>query len=170
MLPPACPKARQTRPAPIRGAGLTTFLLTGVLSALLLLGAVSCGHPPDDDPDAELKEALGLEADEELYRIVLGGRGRSEHLVPPRLEVPRDAIVAMVTVDRRVHTISFLPDSLSPEAEAFLRETNQMQSPPLLEQGSRFVVSFRDAPPGRYPFVSESHGGSASGVIVIGGV
>ncbi|MFG1691014.1 hypothetical protein ACGF5M_02460 [Gemmatimonadota bacterium] len=145
------------------------FLQVGGGALLLFLSATACGNPPEAGPDAELRETLGLDSDEELYRIVLGGKGRREHLVPTRLEIPQGGIVVIVTVDRRVHTVTFLQDSLSAEAAAFLSETNQMQSPPLLEQGSRFVVSFREAPPGRYPFVSEGHGGTASGIIVIGG-
>lgn len=169
MLPQAHPRACFMRPAPRFGAGLLPFLKVGGGTILLLLCSTTCGSSPETDPNAELLEALGLDRDEELYRIVLGGQGRMEHLVPTRLEIPQGAIVEIVTVDRRIHTVTFLPDSLSPEAEAFLRETNQMQSPPLLERGSRFVISFRDAPPGRYAFVSEGHGGTASGIIVIGG-
>jgi plastocyanin len=145
------------------------FLQVGGGALLLFLSSTTCGGAPETGPDVELREALGLESDEELHRIVLGGQGRREHLVPTRLEIPQGAIVEIVTVDRRVHTVTFLRDSLSSEAAAFLTETNQMQSPPLLEQGSRFVISFRGAPPGRYPFVSEGHGGTASGIIVVEG-
>ena len=157
------------RPASRFGAGLLPFLKIGGGVLLLFLSSTTCGGTPETGPDVELREALGLESDEELYRIVLGGQGRMEHLVPTRLEIPQGAIVEIVTVDRRVHTVTFLQDSLSPQAAAFLTETNQMQSPPLLEQGSRFVISFREAPPGRYHFVSEGHGGTASGIIVIEG-
>ena len=169
MLPRARRRARRVRPAPRFGAGLLPFLQVGGGALLLFLSTTTCGGTPETGPDAELREALGLDSGEELHRIVLGGQGRTEHLVPTRLEIPQGAIVEIVTVDRRIHTVTFLTDSLSPEAEAFLRETNQMQSPPLLERGSRFVISFRDAPPGRYAFVSEGHGGTASGIIVIGG-
>jgi len=169
MLLRDCPRARRLRPAPRLGAGLRPFLRFGGGTILLILCSTTCGSPPETDSNAELREALGLDRDEELHRIVLGGQGRMEHLVPTRLEIPQGAIVEIVTVDRRIHTVTFLSDSLSPEAAAFLRETNQMQSPPLLERGSRFVISFRKAPPGRYPFVSEGHGGTASGIIVIGG-
>lgn len=169
MLPRAHPRVRRRRPAPRFGAGLLPFLKVGGGTILFLLCSTTCGGSPETGPDADLREALGLDSDEELYRIVLGGQGRMEHLVPTRLEIPQGAIVEIVTVDRRIHTVTFPPDSLSPETEAFLRETNQMQSPPLLERGSRFVISFREAPPGRYPFVSEGHGGTASGIIVIGG-
>jgi plastocyanin len=80
---------------------------------------------------------------------------------------PGDA-VEFFTVDHRVHTVTFLLDSLAPEVRSFLENSGQTASPVLVEQGSRFVVRLGDAPPGRYIFVSEGHGGRARGSVEVG--
>lgn len=141
----------------------------------LLAFAVAAGCVPDGDteevrdPHRDLRERLGLADDRPIHRIVLGGRGAREHVVPPRLTVEPGAVVDFVTVDGRIHTVSFVDDSLSTEARSFLRGTRQTASPPLLDQGARFVVDLEGAPPGRYPFRSEGPGGDARGEIVVAG-
>ena len=72
-----------------------------------------------------------------------------------------------VTLDPRVHTVSFVPDSLSPEAFEYLADTGQLQGPPLLARGNRFLVDFRNAPAGRYVFSSASHGDPVFGSITV---
>lgn len=89
-------------------------------------------------------------------------------MVPPRIELGPGDVVQFFTVDGRVHTVRFPEDSLGPARAAFLRRTGQLESPPLVERGARFVVIFRDAPPGRYPFRSDGSGGVAWGVLVVG--
>ncbi|MGW8267822.1 MAG: hypothetical protein ACWGSQ_15760 [Longimicrobiales bacterium] len=121
--------------------------------------------PPD--PEVEGARALGLEGGARLHRVILGGRGSEEHLLPARTRaVPGDA-VEFVTVDHRVHNLSFPPDSLTPEALNFLTSTAQESIPPLLHRGNRFILRLSGAPVGRLPFVSEGHGGTAYGVIEV---
>ena len=72
------------------------------------------------------------------------------------------------TVDHRVHTLSFVADSLPQEIRTFLEATGQMASPPLVSRGSRFILRLQNAPIGRYLFVSEGHGGVARGVVEVG--
>lgn len=146
----------------------------GLAVALALsLGACADEEPPGGeppaDPEAELRWRLGIEDDVSIHRVSLGGRGSSEHVVPARLEIEPGDVVEFVTVDGRVHTVRFFADSLSAAAAEFLRRTDQMQSPPLLERGARFVLTFRDAPSGRYPFRSDGGGGSSRGVVVVDG-
>lgn len=121
------------------------------------------------DPYGDLRERLGLADDRPIHRIVLGGRGAREHVVPPRLTVEPGAVIDFVTVDGRVHTVSFVDDSLSAQVRSFLRRTGQTASPPLLDRGARFVVDLDGAPAGRYPFRSEGPGGHARGEIVVSG-
>ena len=90
-----------------------------------------------------------------------------EHIVPPHLEIETGEWVQFVTLDRRVHTLSFVPDSLSLEALEYLTDTGQLEGPPLLALGSRFLVDFRDAPAGRYVFSSESHGDPVFGSVTV---
>jgi hypothetical protein len=73
--------------------------------------------------------------------------------------------VEFATVDHRLHWVTFPPDSLPPPLAAYLAATGQGESPPLHSRGSRFIILLEGAPPGRYPFVSQGHGGIAHGVI-----
>lgn len=146
----------------MRGAGLLAFLL-------LVLGMTGCGSSREEIPDAELERAraLGLPSGARLYRVTLGGRGAREHVVPTLITVRPGDGVEFFTADHRVHTVTFLPDSLTPAAHVFLESSGQLRSPPLVARGTRFILRFQDAPPGRYPFVSEGHGGTAHGVVVV---
>lgn len=149
---------------------LPVVLLAPLLLAALLLPA-ACGGEPDGgsaDPHRELRARLNLDADREVHRIALGGRGAEEHVAPTRLNVGPSAVVEFLTVDGRIHTVSFPEDSLPLDAVLFLRRTSQLRSPPLVDRGSRFVLDFEDAPSARYRFLSEGPGGEAWGVIVVG--
>ena len=135
---------------------------------LLLLAVTSCrGVPREYRPDEALRQELGLTDKDEVHRVTLTG-GETEVLDPVETEVPAGAWVEFVTADGRVHEVHFEADSLGAEARAFLERTDQMSSPPLVNEGERFVVSFRDAPQGRYPFRAEGNQGPARGVVVVG--
>jgi plastocyanin len=136
---------------------------------LLAVLLVACGPGPDSGPDPELEgaRAAGLEDGARLRRVILGGRGSEEHVLPLRIRAAPGDGVEFVTVDHRVHLVSFPPDSLFPEGAAFLDSTEQGMSPPLLYRGSRFILRLEGAPSGRYPFVSQGHGGVAHGVIEV---
>lgn len=149
-------------------------LLRPLLGALLLAGllpSAGCGEGTGEsaDPHRELRERLDLDADREIHRVSLGGRGAEEHVVPSRLRVGPRAVVEFVAVDGRVHTVSFAEDSLAPDAARFLRRTSQLRSPPLVDRGARFVLSFQGAPGGRYPYRIEGPGGEAWGAILVEG-
>lgn len=160
------------RPAsPPGGAGLVIWIgaWAGGLATLLLVVLVACdpGGRQESTSSASAARApeLGLAEDAELHRVTLGGRGAEEHAVPSRLDVRPGDAVEFHTVDHRVHTVEFPVDSLSAEHRAFLEESRQRASPPLVRRGTRFLVLWEGAPPGRYPFVSRGHGGAAWGVI-----
>jgi plastocyanin len=137
-------------------------------AALLLVLGAACGRsvPPADRPDEVLRTQLGLTDKDEVHRVTLTG-GNTEVLDPVQTTVPVGAWVEFVTGDGRVHQVSFEADSLGAEARAFLERTDQMASPPLVNEGQRFVVSFHDAPQGRYPFRAEGNGGPTHGVVVV---
>ena len=150
------------RPVTQRGAGLLLFL---ILSGT----AEGCGGPVDgrDSLSNEEARALGLRPGVQLHRVTLGGRGAEEHAVPTRVQASPGDGVEFLTVDHRVHTLEFVTDSLSREVREFLESTGQLASPPLVSRGSRFMLRLQDAPPGRYLFLSEGHGGQARGVIEV---
>jgi len=126
-------RRERRRPASLPGAGL--FLLLALVTA-------GCSDSPEAGPDQEVlgARALGLADGARLHRVILGGRGSDEHVLPARIRASRGDGVEFVTVDHRVHTVWFPPDSLAAEALAFLISTEQEESPPLLRRGSRFVL------------------------------
>jgi plastocyanin len=157
------------RPVPSTGAGLLPFLFFVLFPAVSFCLSGCVGSETDaTGGDAELLEAMGLSPRARLHRITLGGRGAQEHAVPTLIQASPGDGVEFLTVDHRVHTVSFPADSLSPEVRLFLSESGQRSSPPLVSRGSRFILNLQNAPPGRYPFVSEGHGGRAGGVVQVG--
>ena len=86
---------------------------------------------------------------------------------PREVTVPQDAYVEFVTTDSWVHEVRFELDSLDGPARDFLERTDQRDSPPMVNADSRFVVSMRGAPTGRYPFRVEGNGTPVSGAVVV---
>ena len=150
------------KPASYPGAG---FFLT-IFLGLMALGCQGVSADPEA-LSAEEARALGLPEGTRLHRITLGGRGAQEHAVPTLTQASPGDAVEFRTADHRVHTLSFLEDSLSVGIRDFLRSTGQMASPPLVSRGTRFILSLQNAPLGRYPYISEGHGGEARGVIEV---
>lgn len=149
--------------------GLSGRGILALVFVLVLL--VGCGGDDREeavDPHRDLRERLGLDDDRDIHRVTLGGRGAEEHVAPAHLRVGARAIVEFLTVDGRVHTVSFPEDSLPLDAALFLERTSQLRSPPLVDRGSRFVLTLEGAPSGRYVFRSEGTGGEAWGVIRVG--
>jgi len=136
---------------------------------LILLAALGACERKDAtlQPDTVLRDSLGLGDEDRVHVVRLSSPGNRELIEPPTLEVRPGDYVEFLTADRRVHAVTFLVDSLSPPAAAFLREHSQESSPPLIEPESRFLVTFEDAPPGRYPFVLSGNGTEARGAIVV---
>ena len=128
-----------------------------------------CGIEPKTPP--EVPEEAVTDPHAEIAAIAqviqLSGGRDVEHVVPPHLEIGMGEWVQFVTLDRRVHTVSFVSDSLSPEVFEYLADTGQLRGPPLLARGSRFLVDFRTAPPGRYVFSSVSHGDPVFGSVTV---
>ncbi len=149
-------------PAP-RGRGALTAILTLSLIAVI----VGCDGEPEDPRTSELREFLSIGSGPAVHWVQLGGEGAREWVRPDRLEVEPGDVVAFETADWRVHTLAFQTDSLPPAAARFLVQTGQAAAPPLVSLGSRFVVTFADAPEGLYPFRAEAGGGSTDGVIVV---
>lgn len=109
---------------------------------------------------------LGLSLADRVHRVRLSG-GDMERAEPAETEVEPGAYVEFFTTDGLVHEVVFIADSLNAEQWAFLERTDQVASPPLLELGSRYVLAFASAPPGRYPFVLEGNGRPGRGAITV---
>jgi len=139
------------------------------LWALACLAVVGCGIETKAPVEEVAEESTDpySEIAAVAQAVQLSGGRDVEHVVPPHLEIELGEWVQFVSLDRRVHTVSFVPDSLSPEALVYLVDTGQLEGPPLLALGSRFLVDFREAPAGRYVFSSTSHGDPAFGSITV---
>ena len=140
-----------------------------VLIPLLVLcsAAAACGPTNENPPDQLLRDSLGLQETDQVFRVTVSASDNRERPRPPEVRVPPGTFVEFVTTDRRLHTVSFLLDSIPRASADFLTSSGQDRSPPLLELGARFVVSFRDAPPGRYPYRVEGNGEPGRGVVIV---
>lgn len=120
-------------------------------------------------PDVLLRDSLGLGEDDRVHRVGLGSDDNRERVEPVQVTVRPGDYVEFVTQDRRVHAVAFLLDSLTAPAAAFLRDSGQEGSPPMVDAGTRFVVSFARAPLGVYPFVVTGNGEPGRGTVVVAG-
>ena len=84
-----------------------------------------------------------------------GGRGS---FAPSEVEVSVGDVVRFATADGQPHAIVFEPDSAARAQTAFLQQSNQLRSPPLLGPGARWIVSLESAPTGTLPFRCLNHG------------
>lgn len=134
--------------------------------AVIGAGCRQAEAPAEFRPDSLLRVELGLTDADEVHRVMVTG-GVGEVLDPAETVIPVGAWVEFVTTDWRVHVVRFETDSLEGPARAFLEGSSQAASPPLVERDARFVVSFADAPVGRYPFVTEGNGSPTRGVVVV---
>lgn len=101
----------------------------------------------------------------DVHDIVVGGAGARDSIAPTMVEAQVGDAVRFTADDRRTHALAFDGDRLEPAARQFLESTLQRLGPPLVDEGAAWVVSFAEAPPGRYPFVCRTHG--ARGVVVV---
>lgn len=109
---------------------------------------------------------VSLPSGAELHDVAIGGAGASDSIAPTSVSASPGDAVRFTVRDHRTHAVIFDPDSLPGPAREFLERTGQLRGPPLVNEGTAWVVSLADAPPGRYPFVCLSHG--ARGVIAVG--
>lgn len=135
------------------------------LAAATLTG---CAPEPDPElqPDAVLQAELGLTIEDKVYRVSIAG-GEVERAQPAAISIEPGSYVEFKTTDWLIHEVLFDADSLGAAQRAFLQRTDQLASPPLITRQSRYLLSFVDAPPGRYAYRLEGNGRPARGVIVV---
>lgn len=151
----------------LRASGTSSVPLLAVLLALCLgLGVSGCSDNPHP-PDETLRDSLDVGGDVWVLRVEVASRNGGEVIAPDSVEVPVGGMVEFVATDRFVHAVEFEADGLFPEGRDFLERSGQLGGPPLLEQGARFVVTFEEAPAGRYPFRVRGNHGTARGTVVV---
>lgn len=158
-------KGRGFRHRP-RSAGPISLGAAAAVAVVSLFAG--CGRSdPALRPDSVLQAELGLTDGDRVHRVVLRG-GAGEEISPAALDILEGDWVQFSSADWRVHEVRFEVDSLSASARSFLEGSDQHASPPLVDQGDRFLVSFAGAPEGRYPFLVEGNGTPVRGVVVVG--
>jgi hypothetical protein len=122
------------------------------------LGACEPEVPVELRPDGVLRASLGLTDRDVVHIIQVRGRGVAEIAEPDDLRIQPGAWVSFQGGDTRGHVVRFDTLALAPAALDWVRQTDQVESPPLLTPASRWVVSFAGAPEGVYPFAVEGSG------------
>lgn len=135
----------------------------------MALALVACRSeaPPELQPDPALRAALGLDEHDAVHVVQVRARGVDEIAEPSRVTLEAGAWVSFRGGDARGHVVRFDTLALGPAARAWIRERDQIESPPLLTPASRWVVSFEEAPAGEYPFVVEGGGVTGGGQIEV---
>jgi plastocyanin len=137
------------------------------LLLLVLLGSACKRTDASLQPDALLRDSLGLGDEDRVHRVRLSSPDNRESVEPDSVLVRPGDLVEFMTADRRVHAVSFQLDGLPAAAAEFLRGTAQESSPPLIEPEARFLVRFEGAPVGRYPYTVAGNGAEGRGLIVV---
>ncbi len=154
-------------PTPERPRERSGVPFSALLALLALVSAAGCDHPPEIGASVHLNDstAVDLGPGTAVHEIRIRGGEATDTLVPDTVRARPGDAVRFVAGDRRTHAIAFLQDALSPAARRYLEQSMQLRGPPLVDEGSTWVVVLRDAPPGSYPFQCVAHG--ARGVIVV---
>ena len=140
-----------------------------LIMVVIVLSLVACGQGNlSQSPGTKVCQAGGVVIEVEPVKVIwLGGARDKEHILPGQVDLYKGESVRIVSLDHRVHSVSFVRDSLSSEMENFLSETGQLILAPLLIQGSCLNLNFQGAPAGDYVFLSRSHGQPVFGKIII---
>lgn len=85
---------------------------------------------------------------------------------PARVTVEPGDVVRFVHTSHQPESIAFLRDGLGENAIAFLEDAGAMNAVLLTRPGQIYDMSFVDAPPGQYGFISTTHPGIGGVVIV----
>jgi hypothetical protein len=152
------------------GGGRRLIWRFGPAVGLVLLVALGSACQKKDaslQPDAVLRDSLGLGDEDRVHRVqTVEPRQPRDRRARVGSRCGRATIVEFMTTDRACTRLVLL-DSLPRAAPTSCASTSQESSPPLLEPEARFLVTFESAPVGRYPFVISGNGAEARGAIVV---
>ncbi len=130
---------------------------------LILLALAACEQPPGPQPGPELDlgtDTARLPSGASIHEVVIRSDFEGAIFEPHELVVRPGDVVRFTAGDAGNHAIAFDEAGLTPEARSFLESTYQLRGPPLITAGAVWVVSFDGAPPGDYPFVCLTYGGT----------
>ena len=150
----------------MHGRGGLRVRRPGLLFCLLLFAACSQdGEAPRDVVRLDEGE-VQLPEGARRHDVALHGVGAQDEVSPTSVNAQAGDAIAFNAEDAVTHSIVFLADRLDTAQVAFLEHSGQTRGPPLLTEGSSWVVSLDGAPAGDYPFACALHGGQ--GVIHVG--
>jgi plastocyanin len=151
-------------------AMVSRAVLAALLAVLSLGGCDRAGGPLEEASDTELVDRLTTAprgVNVHLVRMV--HRGDAYTFEPDEIEVRSGDLVRFVMDSPQPESVAFGMDGLSPEAAEFVRQHDLASGVLLTSAGEVYDVSFRDAPPGRYPFRSIVHAERGmTGAVVVG--
>lgn len=137
------------------------------LLALAFGGVISaCDAPRELQPDALLRDSLGLGDRDRVHTVTVRVHEGREVAEPRSLSIRAGAWLAFRTDDGFLHTVRFELDSLTPAQRSWMTSAGP-ESPPLVARNARWVISFADAPPGRYPYTLEGNLDAGRGAVVV---
>ncbi|HSJ15214.1 MAG TPA: hypothetical protein VK939_12410 [Longimicrobiales bacterium] len=114
-------------------------------------------------PDVLELDATRIELPDSIALVrVRIDRARPGEVEPLRATLRVGDIVRFEAGDGAGHAIAFDGALLASDARAFLEQTGQLRSPPLVSEGNAWVVSFAHAPPGEYPYTCVTHNARAA--------
>ncbi len=118
--------------------------------------------------DPVLLDAVdGLEPVDRVHSFSLSFGSSGDVVEPDSLTIEIGDWVDFRTDDGSPRLVTFFPDSTSSSGRDFLDGQGLRVSPPLVAEGSHWVISFQGAPAGRYPFSVEGARATARGVVTV---
>jgi plastocyanin len=141
--------------------------VAGVVVFAALTAAMGCDRIAPEQPQTlELNgDTVQLDPGVQLVEIELGLQDDGSDVAPGRASAHPGDIVRFTAGDGRMHAPAFDANRLAADVRAFLEQGSQLRGPPLVEEGTQWVVTLVGAPPGEYPFTCATHG--AHGMIVV---
>ncbi|MEX2571550.1 MAG: plastocyanin/azurin family copper-binding protein [Gemmatimonadota bacterium] len=156
------PRDRRRRAARLFGAAI------GLLFAACELEVPGTGGPENSGPQP-LERITEPAESGAVHLVRLVQRGDEYGFEPMQLSIAPGDVLRFVMVGAQPESVAFDPGRATPEAAQFIRANSLHLGALLTDPGQAYDVSFHDAPPGRYPFVSLPHRASGmQGVVVVG--
>jgi plastocyanin len=142
--------------APERGAA--ALLIGTFLAAAGCAGEIPAEEAPEIESGPVPLERITRPAEDgDVHFVRLVQRGDRYSFEPAELTLPPGDVLRFVMTGSQPESVAFDPASATPEAAEFIRGRNLHLGVLLTDVGQARDVSFRDAPPGRYPFLSLPH-------------
>lgn len=135
-------------------------LATALLIALLLTGCSDelSFQPASGDVASAPLESITRPAEQgDVHLVRMVQRGDLYAFEPAELTVSTGDVVRFVMTGSQPESVVFDPAATGPQIGDFVRAQGLHRGVLLTDSGQSYDVSFLDAPPGRYPFVSLPH-------------